>query len=377
MQYWCLGGKQVRQQLAQQLPELTQQAIEKVQTQTQHPVRQQFFDLPFHHVRLHAITAGPVNGPLCVLLHGFPECWWSYRDIIPALANQGFFVVAVDMRGYGLSHVATSERRLQDIQAGPLSLGHYSPKYVTQDIVHLITTVLKKPHATVIAHDWGGAIAWNLALTHPEVVNKLVIMDAPHPHLFGPVIRRDWTQAFRSWYFIMFQFFGLPETLFLANPLKFVKTMFAEVKRPGACQDFDQRMYAAVWSTPGSLNAAFNYYRAMFHVDLVGRKLLSCLSTSVSAFFARAWLGLTLSELGLGIHRNEKKSDAKRTNMSTLKMPLLLLWGEKDSALSPAFVEVMNDKHAANVTKQVFKASHWLPVDAAPQVIEALEIFLK
>src|SRR5262245_18860577 len=116
-------------------------------------------------VRLHVAEAG--SGPLVVLLHGFPEFWYAWRHQIPALARAGFHVVAPDMRGYNLSDK-------------PRGVHPYRVPTLVEDVAGLIRAS-GAPRAAVVGHDWGGLVAWALAMQHPELVDRLVIVNSPHP----------------------------------------------------------------------------------------------------------------------------------------------------------------------------------------------------
>jgi pimeloyl-ACP methyl ester carboxylesterase len=147
-------------------------------------------------VRLHYVEAG--TGPLVVLLHGFPEFWFSWRHQLPALANAGFRVVAVDQRGYNLSDK-------------PRGLDAYRTSVLAQDVARVIER-LGVDRASVVGHDWGGGIAWTFAMGYPERLDRLAILNAPHPgtfvrHLGSP------RQLRKSWYLFFFQLPWLPEVL--------------------------------------------------------------------------------------------------------------------------------------------------------------------
>src|SRR5919199_846997 len=116
-------------------------------------------------VRLHYVEAG--EGPLVVLLHGFPEFWYSWRKQIPALAAAGFRVLAPDLRGYNLSDK-------------PPGTHAYRMEMLTADVAGLIAHA-GGGRAAVVGHDWGGAVAWMMPLRHPAAVSRLVILNAPHP----------------------------------------------------------------------------------------------------------------------------------------------------------------------------------------------------
>jgi pimeloyl-ACP methyl ester carboxylesterase len=147
-------------------------------------------------LRLHCVEAGA--GPLVVLLHGFPEFWYAWRHQIPALAAVGFRVVALDLRGYN-----TSDK--------PARVRDYRPRVLAQEVADLIVA-LSAGSAAVAGHDWGGGLAWLLAMQHPKRVERLVVLNAPHPVRFLKGLGSP-RQLRRSWYVLAFQLPWLPERL--------------------------------------------------------------------------------------------------------------------------------------------------------------------
>src|SRR5437763_1427807 len=117
-------------------------------------------------VRLHYVEAG--DGPLVVLLHGFPEYWYSWRHQIPALAAAGFRVVAPDLRGYNLS-------------SKPRRVRAYDVEYLARDVARLIECCGAERAAAVVGHDWGGGVAWTVAMRYPALLERLAILNVPHP----------------------------------------------------------------------------------------------------------------------------------------------------------------------------------------------------
>ncbi|HEX2979920.1 MAG TPA: alpha/beta hydrolase, partial [Anaerolineaceae bacterium] len=127
-------------------------------------------------LRLHAEVAGPVDGPLVVLLHGFPEFWYGWRNQIAPLAQAGFHVVAPDQRGYNLSDK-------------PAGIGAYHLDALAADVLSILDH-FKREQAFVVGHDWGAAVAWHLAIHHPERVERLAILNVPHPGAMARALRR-------------------------------------------------------------------------------------------------------------------------------------------------------------------------------------------
>ena len=200
-------------------------------------------------LRIHVAEAGPVDGPPVLLLHGFPECWYSWRRQLPALAQAGFRAIAPDLRGYNLSDK-------------PGRIDDYAPDKLAGDVVSLANALGYK-RLDVVGHDWGGAVAW-LTAAFPatrHVVRRLIVLNAPHPALF--VSQLDWAQVRRSWYMLFFQLPHLPEWLLSRNDWAFLRKIFAHTRALRQnVTDADFAIYRQSLSQPGALTATINYYRA-------------------------------------------------------------------------------------------------------------------
>ena len=166
-------------------------------------------------VELHYVEAG--DGPLVVLLHGFPEFWYGWRQQIAPLVKAGFRVVAPDLRGYNLS-------------SKPDGFADYTADKPAADIRGLIRE-LGAESAMVVGHDWGGSVAWTLAMNHPEVVDRLAILNAAHPRKLNEGLRNP-RQLLRSWYFFYFQFPRLPERRARRRHWRFFKRFLRDARPP-------------------------------------------------------------------------------------------------------------------------------------------------
>jgi epoxide hydrolase 4 len=203
-------------------------------------------DIDVNGVRLHCVVEG--EGPLVLLLHGFPETSRAWRKQMPALA-QRFQVVAPDLRGFGASDK-------------PKGIAAYRTSVVAGDIVALIHA-FGAERAHVVGHDWGGGVAWTLATLHPEAVDRLVVLNCPHPAVMARALRSNWTQIRRSWYIFAFQLPWLPEWSFRRDGAKALKdSLRRTAKRPDTFSDADLDAYARAFSASGAATAAINYYRA-------------------------------------------------------------------------------------------------------------------
>lgn len=202
-------------------------------------------------VQLHVQQAGPADGQLVILLHGFPEFWYGWRHQIDALAAAGFRVWAPDQRGYNLSDK-------------PKGVTAYGIDTLVQDVVGLIDAA-RHEKAILIGHDWGGAVAWWVANKHPERLEKLVVISTPHHRVFAEELRTNRQQKRKSWYMLFFQLPRLPEFLLkVGNHSIFARTMRRTARDGGGIFTDDiMAHYKQAWSQPGTITAMLNWYRAI------------------------------------------------------------------------------------------------------------------
>ena len=201
-------------------------------------------------IRVHYVEAG--SGELVILLHGFPDCWYSWRHQIKALSTQ-YHVVAPDLRGYN-----------ETDNTGPFDI-----ETLREDVIQLINHLGSK-QAHIIGHDWGGAIAWSLAISNPEVVQTLGICNIPHPANFFKGLR-TFTQLKRSWYIFFFQIPLLPERLLARNNYQGFARLMSRIK-PNT--DEDVKFYVNSWKKYG-LSGGINWYRAMARNIVKGKTSLT------------------------------------------------------------------------------------------------------
>lgn len=206
-------------------------------------VMHHFVQLP--SLRLHYVEAG--QGPLVVLLHGFPESWWSWRYQFQALADAGFRVVAPDLRGYG----ETDKR-------GPFDLDT-----LAGDVCHLIESLGEK-HARIVGHDWGGGVAWHLAGHRPEFCERLVVLNCPHPARMNEALlsKPSWAQLKKSWYFFFFQLPWVPEWLLTRRDAgNLVRMLKASSVDRSHFSPEELRPFREAIQRPGAATAMVNWYR--------------------------------------------------------------------------------------------------------------------
>lgn len=200
-------------------------------------------------VALHTVEAGPADGPLVILLHGFPDFWWSWRGQIGPLAERGHRVVAPDMRGHNLSQK-------------PPRVADYALDTLVADVTAL-ADALGRRRFRLVGHDWGGVVAWWSAVRHPDRVERLAILNAPHPDTWARQALLHPSQALRSTYVALFQLPLLPELLLRAGRFAALRRALTASSRPGTFTEGDLDRYAEAWSQPGALTAMLNYYRAL------------------------------------------------------------------------------------------------------------------
>jgi epoxide hydrolase 4 len=275
-----------------------------------------------NNIRLHCVVQG--EGELVVLLHGFPEFWYSWRHQIPVLA-QHFKVVVPDLRGYNDSDKPKTGYDLDTLSA---------------DIQGLIAS-LGYAQAHIVGHDWGGAIAWHLAQKFPNLLNRLAVLNAPHPQRFTQELISNFDQLRRSWYVLMFQIPALPEWLIQQNLQRLVKTLFQDQAiRKGAFTTQDTELYQAALEKPGALAAAISYYRQMLS--------------------PQTWL----ANLG--------------RSPSPITVPTLVLWGEEDFFFSQKLIEGLEQLVTAPLKlKFLPNCGHWVQQEAPQTVNRELLEFLR
>jgi pimeloyl-ACP methyl ester carboxylesterase len=199
-------------------------------------------------VRLHVRAAGPVDGPLVVLLHGFPEFWYGWRHQIPALAEAGYRVVVPDQRGYNRSDA-------------PRAVAAYDLDVLVDDVCAVIDAA-GRTRASVVGHDWGAMVAWHLAHAHPERLRRLAVLNVPHPHVFRTTLRTNPAQLLRSTYALFFQVPALPEWLLGRNDGQGLATLLRWSGRADTFSDADLDRYRQAWRRPGRLRGMLHWYRA-------------------------------------------------------------------------------------------------------------------
>jgi len=198
-------------------------------------------------VSLHVVFAGPADGEPVVLLHGFPEFWFAWRYEMARLADAGYRVIVPDQRGYNLSDK-------------PESIEAYRVDTLAADIARLITE-LGFDSAYVAAHDWGGGVAWRLAINHPQRVRRLAMIDTPHPRAGEGFESKEETV---SWYRTFMQLPWIPEWVSRAGNYRLLVDSLRRTSKPGTFPDEVMDQFRSAWDRDGARSAMTNWYRAAF-----------------------------------------------------------------------------------------------------------------
>jgi epoxide hydrolase 4 len=196
-------------------------------------------------ITLHYASSG--TGKLLLFLHGFPEFWYVWRNQL-ACFGQNYLAVAPDLRGYNLS-------------SKPTEIADYALPVLVADIVGLISQ-LGQQQAILVGHDWGGMVAWECARTHPELLEKLIIINAPHPTIFRHELATNPAQQAASAYIPRLRMPQAEAFLTADNYAALHDIVIAPGLRHGYFDEADQAAYMAAWAQPGAITAGLNYYRA-------------------------------------------------------------------------------------------------------------------
>ncbi len=272
-------------------------------------------------ISLHVAQAGPEDGELVILLHGFPEFWYGWLRQIGFLAAHGYRVWAPDQRGYNLSDK-------------PAGIDAYRYATLVADVIGLIDASGRE-QAYLVGHDWGAAVAWATANSHPDRLKKLAILNVPHPLVFYETLRSSRTQMLRSLYFGFFQIPRLPEFLMTVGDGVLGTQMLFLSSHPRTFSDAEIAEYLRAWKQPGAMTAMINWYRAV-------------------------------------VQRAPQMPANPR-----ITVPTLVVWGAEDVALSVDMAQKSVDLCDDGRLVLFEDATHWVHHDKPEQVNALLADFLR
>jgi pimeloyl-ACP methyl ester carboxylesterase len=275
-------------------------------------------DIEANGLRFHLAECGPADGPPVLLLHGFPEYWGAWKVHMVQLAAQGFRVIAPDLRGYGTS-------------AKPARVRDYALDLLVEDVTGMLDA-LDLDSAHIVGHDWGGALAWQVARAAPERIKRLVVINCPPFDSLRAVVLKDPIQVLRSWYVMSFQFPLLPQWGLGIWGHWMPCKMMIDSALPGTFTQEGLAGHRAAWSEPEALRSMIHWYRAAIrHPPTPGQRITT---------------------------------------------PSLLLWGEQDRFLGTALIPLIESLCDELTVTRFPENTHWLPHEAPEAVVEAIASFI-
>jgi pimeloyl-ACP methyl ester carboxylesterase len=280
-------------------------------------------------IRLHYVDAG--EGPLMLFVHGFPEFWYAWKNQLEEFSRD-HHAVAPDMRGHNLSD------KPADVKA-------YRPKHLVADLRNLIDHLGGRP-CIVVAHDWGGAAAWNLAAAHPDYIEKLVIINSPHPVTFARELRDNPAQIEASRYMLLLRQ-ARAERLMSENNYARLAGMLSKLTTNQAwLTEEELDCYREAWAQPGAVDCSLNYYRASpLHPATPEEPGAAGLNLDPAAF--------------------------------TVRVPTLVIWGERDTALLPGLLDGLDQVVTDLTVKRIPDGSHWVIHEHPDEVNRLIREFIK
>ena len=279
-------------------------------------------------MRLHCAVAGKPGAPLMLFLHGFPEFWAAWRWPMEYFAARGWLCVAPDLRGYNLSDK-------------PEGVEAYKAKHLVTDVLALGAHYVQgNPDGkfVLVAHDWGGAVAWAVAIAHPQRLARLVMINSPHPYLFWRELAKSPAQQKASEYMNVFR---LPKAERVLSEHGYARLLAAF----GHLSEDWRAELVAAWSQPGALTGGLNYYRA-------------------SPLYPPS-----------AEDPGAKKFQFKPEDFM-VRVPTLVLWGDRDTALLPGCVEGLGQCVPDLRLLRVPDASHWIVHEKLQLVCSEIESFV-
>jgi pimeloyl-ACP methyl ester carboxylesterase len=270
-------------------------------------------------LQFHVVKAGPHDGPLVLLLHGFPEFWYGWRHQIPRLSSAGFRVWAPDQRGYNLSDK-------------PGGIAPYAVDHLADDVLGLIDAAGRE-QVHLVGHDWGAVVAWRVARLFPERLQRLVVLNGPHSSVMEEQLRENAAQLRRSWYMFFFQLPFLPELALAGCGWQVALEILRSTSRSSTYKEYELKLYRRAWSRPRAMSSMINWYRAL---------------------------------------RIRSARQAPRR----ISVPTLMIWGANDIALGQELAQPSVDYCDDGQLIMLEDATHWVQHDRSETVNQLLVDFL-
>ena len=286
-------------------------------------IQSQFAEV--NSIRLHYASVG--QGKLVMFVHGFPEFWFAWENQLVEF-GQDYQAVAPDMRGYNLS-------------SKPSTVEEYHVKDLIEDLKAL-AKYLGHEKMIMVAHDWGGAVAWSVAMRHPELLEKLIIINAPHPAVFARELLNNPDQQTASQYMLLLRSAEAQRVLSENNYTRLADVL-VQFGSKSEMTDEKRQKYIEAWSQPGALTGGLNYYRA--------------------------------SPLYPPTSKSDEEQISSILNlpkeMFAVKMPTLVIWGEQDRALLTGNLEGLGEYVEDLTVKRIPDGTHWV-IHEQPELINSL-----
>ncbi|KXJ19228.1 Epoxide hydrolase 1 [Exaiptasia diaphana] len=277
------------------------------------------------NIKFHYVSKGEEDKPLMLFVHGFPEFWYSWRNQLTGLQDVAYRMVALDLRGYGDSDK-------------PEGLCHYKTNLLVKDIKEFIEA-LGYSSCILVAHDWGGILAWRFAHEYSHMVNKLIVLNAPHPIIFKEFAATSKEQKKKSWYVAFFQVPYIPELFMTVKDMNALESSFRKspmgLRKKELMTDEDMEAFKYTFGKPGAFTPPVNYYRnSMSKYEPLG-----------------SW-------------------------KSKIPCPVMVIWGTSDGALVEGNLEGL-DQYIDDLTiRKIIGASHWVQQDEPALVNNYIKDFI-
>lgn len=279
-------------------------------------------------LRFHYVING--SGKTMLFLHGFPEFWYEWRKLL-AEFGKDHQAIAPDLRGYNLSDK-------------PGDVSDYAVRHLVEDIRGFFDHFSGGEKGILVAHDWGGAVAWAFAIAYPQYLEKLIIINAPHPAIFARELANNPQQQKASAYMLMFRSEEAEELLSRNEYRGLRRAVFESSTKPESFTEEDRAAYLSAWSQPGALTGGLNYYRA--------------------------------SRIGPP-STNQQPVPFSGDQSFVINVPTLVIWGQKDTALLEGNLEGLEEYVPRLTIKRIPNGSHWVIHEETPLVCEFMRDFLK